>query len=122
MDVLPPSVEDWLTILTDADWRSVRDEALLRPLFRYFRRRAYDRQLGPIAADRAFYRQTGRVPDGAWYCGSTLGDRPTDADRVAYQTYVLDAARRSAKPFTWAVEQFQQEFGRDAPWPAQDNP
>lgn len=117
LEALPPAVEDWFTVLDDQDWRTIHDEALLKPLFAHFRRRAYERGLGPIAAERAFFRQTGRVPLRSWYRGSTFGDRPTDADHRAYQTYLLAAARRAAKPFTWAIEQFQQEFGRDCPWP-----
>jgi RNA polymerase subunit RPABC4/transcription elongation factor Spt4 len=121
-EALPETVADWSTVITDQDWLTINDEVLLKPLFAHFRRQAYDRGLGPIVADRAFFRQTGRVPDRRWYLRSTFGDRPTLADQRAYQTYLLAAAHRAAKPLTWAIEQFQQEFGPDCPWPPSSAP
>lgn len=103
--------EQLVQLLSPNDLKELDDEETLKKLFSYHRQRNFRKGYAPNLANQAFYDQTGRLPELDWYRGSIFGDRPTAQDRQAYKHYLTAAARRTRKPITWVVEEFQKEFG-----------
>ena len=110
------SAQDLIELWPRERFKSVDDVVILRKLFRHLRKQNFAKGRAPHQGDRAFYQLTNRLPEEYWYLGAIFGTNPTPENLLDYKAYLEGVALRLKKDLTWAIAEFQKEFGQ-IPWP-----
>ncbi len=109
------SAENLIELWPRERFKSVDDVVVLRKLFRHLRQQNFAKGRAPHQSDRAFFQLTNRLPEEGWYPGAIFGTQPTRDNQKDYRGYLERVAARLNKDLSWAIAEFQREFG-SVPW------
>ncbi|MEM1426574.1 MAG: hypothetical protein AAGF75_08495, partial [Cyanobacteria bacterium P01_H01_bin.130] len=109
------SAENLIELWPRERFKAVDDVVVLRKLFRHLRQQNFEKGRAPHQSDRAFFQLTNRLPEEGWYPGAIFGTQPTRDNQKDYRGYLERVAARLNKDLSWAIAEFQREFG-SVPW------
>lgn len=108
--------EDMVELLSDNQLSQVDDDQLLA-FFRFQRRQTFESGQVPSWTRKVFFQRFSRWPQEQWYRHSIFGETPTLENKQAYRAYLLQVAQHHGRSLSWAVAEFQKEFGPEG-WQA----